>query len=304
MKVVFLACQQIGVDSIKIALKQGIDVPFVYTYELPLDELYGYTSVTKFCRKNGIMHSAGKKCNFEEIYKIKPDWIISVYYRRLIPGSVLRLASQGAVNLHPSLLPGYRGPVPTVWALLNGEKKTGITLHHLDEGIDTGPIIFQKEIEISNLETGFSLYKKCMRQGKQMMARFFKYLVERKKIPKKNQHPGGSYYGKVPSHITNLDWKKPSSELIRRIRTFTKPYGGSEAKLMNKRFIFWEASEKSAKNYQTGPPGKILKIEKRKAIVVSTIDGQIKITKYECLPKMHKNEEAIYLRPGNFFDQP
>jgi len=95
---------------------------------------------------------------FEYIKEINPDLIISIFSKEIIPEEILKIPKYGCVNLHPALLPFYKGISPTFWVLANNEFRTGITLHYMDSGIDTGPIISQKEIIIKGFKTEHSIY--------------------------------------------------------------------------------------------------------------------------------------------------
>jgi methionyl-tRNA formyltransferase len=114
------------------------------------------------------LDSIGKDYHFGSINKhidvvteFKPDYLLSVYYRYIIRNEILELV-QGSLNCHPSLLPDYRGCFSGAWAIINGESKTGITYHKIDPGIDTGNILLQKDVVISDSDTAFSLYHKLV----------------------------------------------------------------------------------------------------------------------------------------------
>ncbi|AAL52599.1 MULTISPECIES: LPS biosynthesis N-formyltransferase WbkC [Brucella] len=100
--------------------------------------------------------------NSEEFYEFganfDPDMIISMHYRSLIPGRFLKLAKKGSVNLHPSLLPAYRGTNSVAWVIINGESETGFSYHRMDENFDTGAILLQERISVEETDTAFSLF--------------------------------------------------------------------------------------------------------------------------------------------------
>src|SRR3989304_5624588 len=113
-KVVVFGCQQIAVEFIEYLLNlSNVQLPLVITYELPLDKTYGYQSVSELCENKTIEYISSPKIpasTKERIKSINPDIIMSVYYRRIIPEEIFSIASGGAFNIHPSLLPYYRGP--------------------------------------------------------------------------------------------------------------------------------------------------------------------------------------------------
>jgi len=106
--------------------------------------------------------------HFHEVMLIrqeKPDLIICVYYDQILKRPLLDIPPMGCINLHLALAEEYRGCYPTTWAIINGETETGVTLHYMDEGIDTGPIISQAKVPIYEWDTGKDLYERCTRAG-------------------------------------------------------------------------------------------------------------------------------------------
>jgi methionyl-tRNA formyltransferase len=299
-KIVFLACQEIGVNCLKKALDKDFEVPLVYTYELILDKTYGYKSVTDFCNKNKINVIPNKQIDNDLINKVKPDLIVSVYYRKILKPRMLDAPTFGIINIHPSLLPYYRGPVPTAWALLNGEKMTGVTIHCLEEGIDTGDIIINKKVPIDNEDTGFTLYKKCMDLGSELFDRVLDYMETGSEFPRKKQSKGGSYYGKISDDMRVINWKTKSEFIINQARAFTKPYIGLESKLLNKRVVLWKAKIVDNDDYIVQQPGRVVDIIDGR-FIVSTVNGLILFEEFEFFPPITEGERDIYYRKNNFF---
>ena len=132
MKVVVFGCQQIAVDFIAFLKSKNVTISLIVTYELPLDKTYGYESVLDKFSSDKIELINPKRVDGDLISKIKsisPDIIFSIYYRKILPNSILKIPRLGCINIHPSLLPKYRGPIPTAWAIERGEKTFGITIH-------------------------------------------------------------------------------------------------------------------------------------------------------------------------------
>lgn len=180
--------------------------------------------------RNEKMQFFSKKYNFkliETLEKFSPDIVFSLYSRRIIPREVLNIASKININLHPSLLPDYKGCFSAPWAILNQEKETGITFHKMVEEVDCGDILFQKKIKISTDDTGFSLYHKLLSAFIQEFDNFFlnldKYIGLSQKMPS-----GGSYYTRnVPfDGIINNSWSIDKIDaFIRAI--FFPPFKGA-----------------------------------------------------------------------------
>ena len=152
-KIILFGCQAISIDILRFLINQkDIEVSKVISYEVVSDISRGQESIISVARELGIQVEQPRKITsniVNEIRNINPDLIISAYYRKIFPKELIDIPRLGIVNIHPSLLPFYRGPVPTAWAILNNESEFGITLHKVDAGIDTGDILFQSKHQYS-----------------------------------------------------------------------------------------------------------------------------------------------------------
>lgn len=131
--------------------------------------------------------------DFQKIIDLKPDLIITAAYGQIIPKEVLDCPRLGCVNLHASLLPFYRGGAPIQRAILNGEKKTGMSLMYMDEKMDEGDVLYQKEIEIDIKDTNKTLFEKLARLSCQIIREKLPLLFENKLIAKKQEHERATY---------------------------------------------------------------------------------------------------------------
>lgn len=127
------------------------------------------------------------------IQSFRPEYLLSLYYRNIIPREVLALVKSSCVNVHPSLLPFYKGCFSAPWAIINGEKYTGITFHEMVEEVDAGAILFQKKILITQDDTGYSLYNRLSSEVIREFGNFFDNLVAGRITPRA-MPSGGSYY--------------------------------------------------------------------------------------------------------------
>jgi methionyl-tRNA formyltransferase len=300
-KIVIFGCQLITQDIINFLIKNKLKPSLVVTYEVYSDKLLN-VDIKKICREKKIKIFFNKKIDDNlilEIEKIKPDLIISSYYRKIIPYKIIKL-SKLSINIHPSLLPFYRGPVPSAWAILNNEKFTGVTIHKMDKGIDAGDIIFQKKIKIDKKITGFKLSQKLMIESFIIFKKNFSKIIKNKfKIIK--QDKTGSYYGKLDSNLL-INWKNKADDIINFIRVFASPYASARTLLFNKYLFIDEAEKFFLKGYIAQKPGKIISV-KKDFIIVSCADGLIKLVKYNFFrPFKDKKEKKIYLKLGNQFD--
>ncbi len=298
-KVVIFGCQQIAVDFIKFLIKRNdIKISLVITYELPLDKTYGYESVIEEFSNNKIEIINPKSVNLTVLNKVKeinPDIIFSIYYRKILPKSILNIPKLGCINIHPSLLPYYRGPVPTAWAIEKGEEKFGITIHLMDEGIDTGNILIQEKFIIGKNETGYQLYTRAMKLGASMLCENFDKIINNE-IQSTPQKGNGSYYGKKNGKYT-IDWKDSVHNIRNKIRVHAKPFNPAETLLFNRYILINEAQISNDKHPAQGC-GVIIGF-KDKMPIISCADGNLILKDFLIVPKLNKEEEKVYFKIGN-----
>lgn len=139
----------------------------------------------KLCEQNSVLYYPIENLNnyVNEIKKFNIDWIFNINSTIIINKIILDLPSRGSLNFHPGLLPKYAGLHTHQWAIRNDEKEFGVTLHWIDEGIDTGDIAFQTKFKLTGKETGLSLYLKCLSEGVNLIRKCLKYIIENKNIP-------------------------------------------------------------------------------------------------------------------------
>lgn len=228
----------------------------------------------------------------------EPDILFSVYYRYLLPPEVLRIPPLGCVNIHPGLLPEYRGATPTAWAMLNGETTFGITIHYMDATFDTGDILVQEEHDIDSDETGYELRGRAMRLGTELLERNFHGIVNRTLTPIKQVGPG-SYFGKLESPY-RIDWKDRAAVIRDAVRVYASPYARARtslhdrAVLVNHAVVLGEGD-----GYAKASPGEIVDILEEGALVVATGDGFLMVDDYETQPPMTEAERGVLLLTGN-----
>ena len=159
---------------------------------------------------------------FDILSDFKPDYIISAYGLRILPKKILNLARVLAFNLHPSYLPDYKGRWIPSWIIINGETEYGITIHIMDEGIDTGPILFQKKLPIALDDTAYSLYNKIVCNFITVFDSFFQDLVNGR-IVSRPMPPGGRYFGKSMPYDGVIDPAWSIEKIERFIRSMVYP---------------------------------------------------------------------------------
>jgi methionyl-tRNA formyltransferase len=150
--------------------------------------------------------------------ELRPDLIVVACFSRIFPRSLLRLPKHGCLNLHPSLLPAYRGPLPLFWVFRNGEPRTGVTLHFLDEGIDSGPIISQTAFDLPDGLSELELTQRCAAEGADLLAAAVRRLATGR-LPRRPQSAVDSSYFPAPSGV---DFLLPTTWPARRAFNFLR----------------------------------------------------------------------------------
>lgn len=182
---------------------QSITRKLLENHDVKSDEIYinTYRRVENsvyidFIKNMGLkstFSSYDDECFYDSVVEFSPEIIVSLYGRRIIPVKFLKLAKFGTFNLHPSLLPQYKGCFSGVWAIINQETITGITIHQIEESVDSGSILYQEPIVIDDNETGYSLWHKTASRFVAVFDEFFKNYLEGN-IRQEVMPSGGSYY--------------------------------------------------------------------------------------------------------------
>jgi len=155
MRIILCGYNWAGCKALEILLREGHEV-FVFTHESPayVNDLEG------FCVKRNVPYSL-KKLTLKEL-PFTPDIIISIYYRYIISNDIIQACNHRIFNLHPSLLPRYRGCSSLTWGMINGEKNVGFTYHYITDKVDAGNILLQKEVAVEDFDIQVTLYHRVM----------------------------------------------------------------------------------------------------------------------------------------------
>ncbi len=229
MRFIYACYGKAGLDCLYELLNQKECAPgdiLAVTYD---DESNG--TLLEHLRALGIRYKTGPINSAEVVEAIKgfsPDFLFSIYFRDIIGVEVLGLVRSASVNLHPSLLPDYKGCFSAPWAIINGEKRTGITYHIMAAGVDTGDILVQREISIGEEETAFSLYHRLVALGGRTFGEMFD-LVARRGYRGSAQPPGGRRYRRGVPHEGFFKLEDGKDRIYRFIRAmYFPPHGGAK----------------------------------------------------------------------------
>jgi methionyl-tRNA formyltransferase len=155
-----------------------------------------------------------------------PDLLVVVAYGRILGQDLLALAPHGAVNVHASLLPRYRGAAPIQWALAEGERETGVTIMQMDAGLDTGDVLLQRALEISADDTAETLSERLARLGGAALVEALGLLAEGRIVPVVQEHARATLAPIIEKEHGRLDFHLPAEKLLCRLRGFTPWPGG------------------------------------------------------------------------------
>ena len=191
----------------------------------------------------------------EAVAVLQPDLLAVVAYGQILPKSVLSIPRYGAVNVHASLLPRYRGAAPIAWAILRGENVTGVTTMLMDEGMDTGGILLQEEVPIGHEQTCESLHDRLATLGDQLLSRTLEKMKAGEIRPVPQDHSKATYAPPLKKEDGHIHWEKEAGEIDRQIRAFN-PWPGAFTK-WGGRLLKVFGGEIRAKT-PSGKPGEVI----------------------------------------------
>lgn len=278
MKCVVLAYSNIGCAGIKALIKNGFEISAVFTHKDNPSENIWFDSVAKLAASENIPVLAPDNINHpmwaKKIKDMKPDFIFSFYYRDMVKKEILEIPKKGALNLHGSLLPAYRGRCPINWVLVNGEKETGVTLHYMTERPDDGDIVAQQKLTIADSDNAKALHEKCTAAASAMLDEVLPKLVKGTATRKKQDAKKASYFGGRKPEDGEIDWSKSAKEVRNLVRAVANPFPGAFSFAGDRKCIFWEVSEVKAKTAKKVEAGKIISA---KPLVIACGEGAVKV---------------------------
>ena len=176
----------------------------------------------------------------KQLAGFKPDVLVVAAYGQILPQAVLDIPQYGCLNIHPSLLPRYRGASPVAASILAGEETTGVTFMLMDRGLDTGPILVQEKMAISPQDTTGSLSARLSDMAAQMLPGVLDRWVRGEITPRPQNEAGATYSAALKKEAGEIDWQLPAADIGRRVRAF-QPWPGAYTILVGKRLEIIEA---------------------------------------------------------------
>lgn len=292
MKILFMGTPDIAAESLKAVYEAGHEICAVITVP---DKPKGrgmkmlFSPVKEFAiEKNIKVLQPEKLANNEElkqeIRNLAPDIMCVVAYGKYLPKSYLKMCKYEPVNVHPSLLPKYRGSAPIQWAVLNGDKETGVSTMYIGEKMDAGDIILQEKVEIGEYETTGELWDRLSVLGGKLLVKTLEQ-IENGTAPRIPQGENYSEVSMIQKEMSKIDWQNLSKEKIKNLVRGLNPFMGAYSLLNNKKIKFWQVQIADGiipeENVKKAVCGEVLLASDKKGLFIKTKDGVISVVELQ-----------------------
>ena len=300
MNIVFMGTPDFAVESLKKIYESGHNILAVVSQP---DKPSGRnmklmpTPVKEYAESKNIkVYQPEKIRKDEELYEtlksLKPDVIVVVAFGQILPQKILDIPKYGSVNVHGSLLPKYRGAAPIQWAIISGEKVTGITTMYMDAGMDTGDMIQKAEVKIENDDNFGTLYEKMKIKGGELIVQTLEKIADGV-APRVKQPDDFTLAPMIEKTLGNIDWNN-NSEDIRNLVRGLNPTPGAYTKIEGQKIKIWRVEFSNLEKTDEVLPGMVIKANKKEGLLISTKDGILDIAEIQ-LPNSKRMLAKEYL---------
>jgi methionyl-tRNA formyltransferase len=283
-RVVVFGYRDVGVACVEELRDQGAEIVMVVTHADDPTETIWFPSVAKVASAHGIPVCAPDDPNasvfVDEVRRLRPEVIFSLYYRRLLDKALLDIPPRGAINLHGSLLPKYRGRAPINWALVHGETVTGVTLHYMDEQADHGDIIAQRPVPIAIDDTALTLSRKIAAAARLLLRETYPLIASGGAPRVPQDHAAATRFGGRRPADGLIDWRISAWQIYNLVRAVTHPFPGAFTLWGARRVLVWAARPPRGRP-EVGPPGRILGVGDGGSLDVATGHGVLEILRLQ-----------------------
>ena len=327
LRIVFMGTPDFAEKSLRKVYEAGYKIEAVVTN---IDKPKGRgmklipSPVKQFAEEKGIKVLQPLKVRnntefIEEIKNINPEVICVVAYGKILPKELLDVPKLGCVNVHGSLLPRYRGAAPIQWAVLNGDKTTGITTMYMDVGMDTGDMILKQETEIGEDETTGELWDRLSDIGADLLVKTLK-LIEAGKAPREKQGENFTVAPMLDKEMAKIDWQNKTAIELKNLVRGLNPIMGAYSFLNGKKIKFWKVQALNEKELEIEfpeleeysykmkniEPGTVLFSDAKKGLYIKAKEGILKVIELqgENAKRMTANEflRGNNIEAGNIFE--
>jgi methionyl-tRNA formyltransferase len=298
-RAVVFAYHDVGVRCLKTLLSGGVDVPLVITVEDDPKEVQWFGSVAATAADYGITSMTPADANASEVVgtvaKLRPDFIFSFYYRSMLSNALLNVASRGALNMHGSLLPKYRGRAPVNWAILHGERETGATLHDMVERADSGDIVDQAAVPILEDDDARDVFAKVTVAAETVLARSLPGVIAGTAVRRTQPIEPGQYFGRRRPEDGRIDWSWPAARIHNLVRAVAPPFPGAFADILGHR---WGIYRTRVANRMVSPSQHARLITRGGQSYVECCDGSVLQLLVVASPSGPMSQQAMELEFG------
>ncbi|MBQ9461597.1 MAG: methionyl-tRNA formyltransferase [Clostridia bacterium] len=280
MKIIFMGTPDFAVPCLKALIDDGNEIAAVFTQpDKPKGRGYAMTPPpVKVCAQEHSIQvyqpatlKDGEALGI--ISGIAPEMIVVVAYGKILPKEILDLPKYGCVNVHASLLPMYRGAAPIQWAVLDGQKKTGVTTMYMDVGLDTGDMLMKAELEIGENETADELHDRLSQAGAELIVKTVHAAAEGKLVREKQDDSKSCYASMLTKEMSRIDFGRTASEVHNKVRGLNS-WPGASATFGGKRIKIHRTIVRN----ESGQPGEVLSLE---PLIVACGEGSVELTEVQ-----------------------
>ena len=306
MKIIFMGTPDFSVGTLEALIAAGHEIPLVVSQpDKPKGRGHELqpTPVKEAALKHGLTVYQPKKVRdpevLEKLRETEADVIVVIAFGQIIPKSILEMKQYGCINVHASLLPKYRGAAPIQWAVIDGEKESGVTIMQMDEGLDTGDMLLKGSLELAEDETGGSLFDRLSTLGANLCVEALKKLQKGELKPEKQGESPTEYARMLTKDMGDLNWTQSAVKLERLIRGLN-PWPSAYTKLGDKTLKIWSARvcERADENAACG---EIIRVTED-TVCVACGEGALEITELQLQGKKRMDTAAFlrgyHLEPG------
>lgn len=295
MKIIFMGTPDFSVGTLETLIAAGHEVVLAVTQP---DKPKGrgksmqYPPVKEAALAHDIEVYQPKRVREPEcinyLRQYQADVIVVVAFGQILPKEILEMPRYGCINVHASLLPKYRGAAPIQWAVINGEKVSGVTTMRMAEGIDTGDMILKEEVMLKEDETGGSLFERLAKTGAELCVKTLAAIEDGTAVYTPQNHQEATHTTMIKKQLGEIDWTKPAQELERLVRGLN-PWPSAYTQLNGKTLKIWKAS---VLEKESGKEPGTMEVSKN-AIAVQTGTGKLQLEEIQLEGKKRMTTDAF-----------
>jgi methionyl-tRNA formyltransferase len=283
-KTAVFAYGEVGYSCLEELISGGANVTAVFTHSDNADEGRWFQSVGELARSHGIFVRTDAELREETAALLRSlgiELILSFFYRAMLPSGILAVPRLGSYNMHGSLLPKYRGRACINWAIVNGERATGVTLHEMTEYADSGDIVDSETVPIGPEETAFALTLKIAGAARVVISRSISAIESG--TPPKTPQDGtkATKFGRRTPSDGLIDWNAKTEDIYNLIRAVTHPFPGAFSVIGGKKTFIWRARpafDEIAERYGRGKPGSVVC---ERPFLIAAGDGLLEVLSWQ-----------------------